>query len=384
MTSFYSILSYSFGNEDWRTEQKALQIKSDNHIVCVTASGDRPLNLLSLDCAKITAVDANSTQNHLLDLKKSAMKNLDYYSYIEFLGLTSNQKKKILPRKVFEDLNPESKEFWIKNMKMIEKGIIYQGQLEKSCANFSKFIYLMRGMRASKLTSFDDIEDQRKYIIKSWDKPFWRNTFKLFLNPKYSKYYIDDPGLCAYVSNDINPGEYIYDRMNQSLKSYLAKENPLFSLVLNGRVEKAGYSPYIMQEHCVNIKKRLDRLHYKSENMIDFLESQEEGSIDRFSFSDIASYMDEKSFNRMLRAMIKAAAPGARFCARQFLSDHSLDDDVKACLYRDEQLEQELEKEDRCFVYRFMTGEILKANQGAVDHSNEKDEKIPFHKEAAA
>ena len=384
MTSFYSILSYSFGNEDWRTEQKALQIESDNHVVCVTASGDRPLNLLSKDCAKITSVDANSTQTHLLDLKRAAMQNLDYHSYIEFLGLTSNQKKKKLPRKVFEDLTRESQDFWVNNMKLIEKGIIYQGQVERSCAHFARFIRLIRGMRASKLTSFNDLDEQREFVAKSWDKPFWRNTFKLILNPKYSKYYIDDPGLCAHVSPDINPGEYIYDRMNKSLNTYLAKENPLFSLVLNGYVEEAGYSPHIMQEYCPDIKSRLNRLEYKTQNMIDFLESQEEGSIDRFSFSDIASYMDEQSFNRMLRAMIKAAAPKARFCARQFLSDHTLDDDVAACLFRDHQLEKELEQEDRCFVYRFMTGEIMKTGLMEDDHSYKMSEMKPPQEEAAA
>lgn len=360
MSEFYTQLSYSFGNEDWRTEKKALQIEPDNHIVCITASGDRPLNLLANSCARVTSVDTNPIQNHLLELKRAAMKHLDFYSYIEFLGLTNNQKKKMLPRSIYESLSEDAKLYWVRNMKKIEQGIIYQGELEKMCINTAKITRLLRGRKMSTLTSFTNIEDQQAFIAKWWDRPFWKNAFKLLLNPKFSKYYIDDPGLTEYVAPNINPGEYIYERLTRNLNTYLAKENPLFSLVFNGMVVKEGYTPYLMQEYCTHIKPQLDKLVIYTKNMIAFLEEQPDDSIDRFSFSDIASYMDEKSFNRMLRAAIRCAKPKARFCIRQFLSDHKIDADLVKHLAREPHLEKQLESEDRCFVYRFMTGEIKK------------------------
>lgn len=63
MGLFYSRLSYSIGNEDWKTEQKALQITPEDRILCVTASGDRPLNLLYSNCKEIVSVDANPFKN---------------------------------------------------------------------------------------------------------------------------------------------------------------------------------------------------------------------------------------------------------------------------------------------------------------------------------
>jgi S-adenosylmethionine-diacylglycerol 3-amino-3-carboxypropyl transferase len=59
MANFYSRLSYSFGNEDWLTEHKALQIQPTDSVLCVTASGDRPLNLLTKELKALVAVDAN-------------------------------------------------------------------------------------------------------------------------------------------------------------------------------------------------------------------------------------------------------------------------------------------------------------------------------------
>ncbi len=358
LTDFYSQISYSFGNEDWRTEAKALDIRKDSHVVCVTASGDRPLNLLLNECAKITSIDANPIQSHLLELKRSALRTLDFQGYLDFLGVTEPNKKKMMPRKLYEDLPEESQAFWVKHMKKVENGIIYQGQVERVCKRIAKFIKIARGSKMSKLTSFDDIYEQREFVAKVWDKPLWRQIFKLALNPKYSKLYIDDPGLHAHLGEGIHPGEYIYDRMTESLYNFLAKENPLFSLVLNGEVMPSAFAPHMVKESALRIKSHLDNLEVVTANMIDYLEAAPKESIDRFSFSDIASYMDQASFNRMLRAMRRCAKKGARFCIRQFLSDHKLELDNSDHMARDAKLELELEKEDRCFLYRFIVGEI--------------------------
>lgn len=349
-------LGYSFGSEDWRTEQKALKIEPDNHVVCITSSGDRPLNLLSTNCLQITSVDVNPIQNHLLDLKRAAMLHLDYPSYLEFLGITNHQKGRSLPRKVFEELRDESKMFWIHNSRLIEKGVIYQGQLERSCSYFAQIMRLFRGLRPSKLTSFDDITQQREYLSKSWNKRYRSHFLKLALQSI-------DREVRAHVAPEVSSGQYIYSRIQQTLHRHLAKENPLFSLIVNGFVEKEAFSPHMLEEHIPEIQSRLNRLTIKTQNMIEFLEAQEAESIDRFSFSDIASYMDGASFNRMIRAAIRTARPGARFCIRQFMSDHQLDSDLTAYLAREPQLERELEEEDRSFVYRFMAGQIIKSRE---------------------
>ena len=83
---FYQRLSYSFGNEDPITEQRALKIQPTDTVVCVTASGDRPLNLLVDDCKKIYSIDINPIQNHLLELKKHAMKELDFEDYLSLVS----------------------------------------------------------------------------------------------------------------------------------------------------------------------------------------------------------------------------------------------------------------------------------------------------------
>ena len=87
MASFFSQLRYSFGNEDWQTEKEALDIKPQDVVLCITASGDRPLNLLTRECQRMVCVDANRIQNHLLELKAAAIAVLDYKTILDLLEL---------------------------------------------------------------------------------------------------------------------------------------------------------------------------------------------------------------------------------------------------------------------------------------------------------
>ena len=101
-------------------------------------------------------------------------------------------------------------------------------------------------------------------------------------------------------------------------------------------------------------------MEWKTANLLELLETSPPGSFTRFSFSDVPSYLKQPDFERLLRAMIHAAAPGARFCIRQFLSDHAIPTDLLSSVQREPELERKLENEDRTFVYRFIVGTVRK------------------------
>ena len=107
MASFFHRISYSFGNEDWRTEEKALAIEPGDRVVAVTASGDRPLHCLLGDPREVVAVDANANQNHVLRLKIAEMRQLDYERYVAFLGARPCKHRNELFAEVRKGLDAE-------------------------------------------------------------------------------------------------------------------------------------------------------------------------------------------------------------------------------------------------------------------------------------
>ena len=357
-TPFFTRLSYSFGNEDWQTEQKALKLKPTDRVLCITGSGDRPLNLLSANPQEVVAIDANPIQNHLLALKKAALSELSFEEYLNFLGAKSGDNREAQFQKVSTQLDQDSKDFWTKNKKMILKGILYQGALEKRLGWMSSTIRWLRPRKVEQLFAFDNLEEQKQYVEKHWDKPLFKKVMKIALHPKLTKPTFNDPGLYANLPPGLNSGAYLYDCIQRYLRSSLAKESLLLSLILNKQVPEEAFAPYLVEKPALFIKKKLSALTPVTADLIEYLEKAPAQSFDAFSMADVASYLDVGSYERLLKAIKRAAKPGARFCLRQFLSAHPMPETFLAGFKREHLLEKQLGDEDRCFVFRFIVGTI--------------------------
>ncbi|KIC72030.1 hypothetical protein DB41_AA00110 [Neochlamydia sp. TUME1] len=363
---FFSRLSYSFGNEDWRSEQEALKIKTGDRVLSITASGDRPLHLLLDDCEEIVSIDANPIQNHLLNLKCVAMQHLSYKEYIEFLGAVPARKQRLHTfQKLLPHFEEKSRHYWINKKKMIEKGVLYQGVVEKKCQSIvAPLLRILRGKKVDKLFEFSDLKEQQEFVKKAWDKVYWRKLFDLSLNSALARLLlrciVSDPGLYNHLNGATRVGSYLYRRMHNSLMHNLAKESLLFSLIFKGKVAPEAFPPYLTQEGVSIIKKRTHRLKVKNIDVVTFLETSPANSFDCFSLSDVASYLSPKNFAKMMQEVLRVAKPQARFSIRQFLSNHQLPENLVSSFARDGELEDRLEKKDRCFVYRYMAGTISK------------------------
>lgn len=360
MANFYSRLSYSFGNEDWETEAKALKVKSGDRVVCVTASGDRPLNLMVNDFNEIIAIDSNPFQNALFDLKKCAMQYLPYPEYLSFMGADPNQDRLNTFRELAKYLDPVSLKIWEKHLKKITNGVLFEGAVEKLLKVASKVLNGIRGKKIQKLFSYDDIEQQRKFLKDEWQTYALQKSFEILLNPYLSRFFIKDPGLYAYIDPKIHVGKYLHDRLHTSLNYTLAKESVLLSLIFRGTVERTSYPPYLSQSGVHVIKPKLDKVSYQTTDINSYLEQAKSSSFDCYSISDVASYLDKNNFSKLIAHIYRTAKKGARFCLRQFLSCHQIPDFHAHAFQRDYALEKQLEKEDRCLVYRFMVGTIVK------------------------
>ncbi|MDR3492234.1 MAG: DUF3419 family protein [Gammaproteobacteria bacterium] len=355
---FYNYLNYSLGNEDWGVEEQALRVNPGDAVVCVTASGDRPLHLLMTECAEIVSIDMNSIQNYLLELKIAAITHLDFDQYTAFLGLNSTTHRYTIFQYLIPHLSPATVQHWDKNKKMIERGILFQGRIERLTHFSSKIIKLFRHKKINTLFEYTDLSSQREYIANEWDTLAWRKIFEVLLNPTFSKLMLKDPGLNSYT--DMHPGKYIYQKMLAYLQNNLASKSALLQLMLLGKILPSAYFPYLTFEGYTKIRKNTERLTYKTGNMIDYLNLHAINKFDCFSMSDIASYMPQDIFDKLLLSMYKAAKPKARFCLREFTSKRNMSEAMKNSFVRNEILEHKLEHEESNFVYRFMVGEIQK------------------------
>lgn len=359
--AFYSRLSYSIGNEDWKTEMKALKIQPQDRVLAVTASGDRPLNLLSSGCLQILAIDTNPAQNALCELKKIALAELEHEKYLAFLGVLPTTFRREIFQQLKSKLDYDTLSYWENNLRKILQGILYQGAVEKWLKRTATALQWVVGPKIDRLFNCATLEEQQNYVKEKWNPRALKRLLSVALHPQLTRFVLKDPGLYAYVDPELSISNYIHNKALHSLQHFPVKENIILSLICKGKVYEEAFSPYLTLEGTKEIQPHLAKLSCKTANLITYLDECEEESMDCFSFSDIASYMSQEDFRRLCFGLYKAARPGARFCIRQFLSPYQIPPELTPYLQRDLALEAELEREDRCFVYRFFAGRVIKS-----------------------
>lgn len=349
--AFLSTLNYSSCNEDWETERRALRIGPGDRILCVAGSGDRPLHLLLDAPAGIVAIDFNANQIRLLELKIAALTTFDYDEYVEFLGL--HEPTRDLDA-LAARLPAPLRDFW---RSFDGEPVLYSGRWERYYRALSRLSRMMRGRTIRDLLSIKDLDEQRAFVRDRWDRWWWRLTFDVLCSRGFSRLFLADPAFYANVDPHLGIGRYIYDGMLRVLDRRLARENFMLALVLAGRLSPHDLPPYLRAESFGPLRELAHRIETRAADLVGFLEKTDE-RFTRFSFSDVPSYLRPAGFGRLLDGMVRSAAPGARFCIRQFLTGHRVPGRFDGILRREPELEEELRREDRAFAYRFIVGTI--------------------------
>jgi S-adenosylmethionine-diacylglycerol 3-amino-3-carboxypropyl transferase len=356
--SFLETLNYSSVNEDWRTEAAALHLDRASSVLCVTGSGDRPLDLLVLDPARVTAIDLIPAQTHLLHLKIAALDRLDYEEYGAFLGIfkaTESWRDDVWHR-LATYIPGEAREYFDRRPELIRTGIIYGGRWERYFRRVSTIARFLRGRLIRDLFSFTEIDEQRRFILEQWGTPVWRLAYSAVCSTLTSHVFLRDPAFYAHAA--VRPGPMIYDRMVAVLNRYLARENFMVSLLFQGRLPGLDLPPYLTPEGHRIIRARLDRLEIVTADLLAFLTAERRGQFTHYSLSDVPSYLTAGAFNRLLEGVLRASPPGGRLVIRQFLTRYEPEERISERFIRHLDLETDLAAIDRSFVYDFLIGEV--------------------------
>lgn len=362
MPSFFETLNYSSVNEDWRTEAAALQLRPSDHVLCVTGSGARPLDLLALGPERVTAIECNPAQAALLRLKMAALQALTFDEYAAFLGLTPAEPKWRLS--VLARLAPELEQcavFWQRQRASVAKGVLYAGRWERHYRRVSRLARLVRPQRIHALFECSDLQSQRVLLASHWDTWWWRKTYDVLCSPIVARVLFGDPAFYAHVR--VTVGRFIYERMLASLRHTLARENFMVSLALRGTLTPLDLPPHLTRDGARTIRERLTRLELVTGNVVEHLQAEEPPHYSRFSLSDVPSFLTQTQFERLLDGVVRAGMPGARFCIRQFLTRQTIPQSLQEQVVRETALEQRLAQEDHAFAYDFIVGTV--ARRGA-------------------
>lgn len=357
LAAFSGTLNYTAVNEDWRMECRALQIRPDDRVFCVTG-GSRSLVLLPADPARVVSLDMNPCQTHWLELQRAALRRMGCAEFRAFVGLDRGHGRIGQLRRLLPELPEPSRRYWQAHGACVRRGALYQGRWERHHQRIARLVRAARPEVVRRLLASRDLEQQRAVARALWDRPWWQRVVRVLCSPRLARCAFGDPAFYAHVSPDLCVGDYLYARFKGALERHWVRQSFMLSFLLEGRYGGGDLPPHLDEALYEQVRRRVDRIEARTGDVCEYLESVPPRSFTRFSLSDTPSYMPTEEVGRMLRAMVRAAAPGARFCIRQFLSDHRMPELAGACLRRERWLEQELEQDDRAFAYRFLVGTV--------------------------
>lgn len=346
-------LLFGMSWEDPESDRGALRITSGDSILTIASGGCNTLSLLLDNPRRISAVDINPTQSHLLDLKCAAVRRLDAGDLHAFLGITPSTRRREMFESLVADLQEDSLAYWRERLQAIDEGIIHQGRFERFLRRFRSFLTLLQGkQRIERLFESKSIEEQRDYFDRTWNTLRWRTLFRLVFNKRVlakrglvNGYFRFDDGSTSFA-------ESFFNRARRALREIPISSNYFLAQYLLGRyMTEAALPLYLRRENLPIIRERLDRIELVTADAKQWLAAQPAQSIDGFSLSNISELMDLADTTETFEQIARTACSGARICFRNLMVPREVPAHLKERIRLQQDVSRRLLEEDRSFVY---------------------------------
>jgi len=361
MNDFFNNLNYSSVNEDSNSEIRALNIKEDDKIFCISGSGTRSLDLLTQLPSQIVSVDYNPCQNFLLELKMAAIKVLEYEDCLRFLGVSHSERRDQIYLNIRPFISSDALYYWDKNSEIIKQGVVYKGRWEQYFKLLSLFLNLTRKYLSQKLFSCSSVLEQNKLWNNHWDNYYWQTFLRLVSSRIGWKYFLRDPGFYKYVPEEFSIYEYLNKRFNSASENFLFNQSPFATLLLKGKLDASkSLPPHLQKQNFAKLKESLSRIKIVTASLINYLKDSKNEKFNAFSLSDISSYAGLKDYKKMWTTIFESSLEGALICERQFLVKREIPQIIAKKFERDQVLENELAKTDNSIFYTFIVAEKVR------------------------
>jgi S-adenosylmethionine-diacylglycerol 3-amino-3-carboxypropyl transferase len=355
----FSIIRYAQCWEDADVLLDALDVQPGDVCLSIASAGENTLALLARNPGRVVAVDLSASQLACLALRVAAFRELTHAELLELVGSLPSARRDALYRRCRPALSPEVRAFWDSRGADVAAGVGGAGKFEQYFALFrTRVLPLVQSRgRIERLLRGGTREEREEFYERHWDNWRWRLMFRAF----FSRYVMGrlgrDPGFFKYVEGSI--GGRLLGRARYAVTALDPAANPYLQWILTGR-HLTALPLALRPEYFETIRANLDRLEWHCGSLEDYLQTQDQASIDRFNLSDIFEYMSPENTERVLDRVALCGRAGGRLAYWNTLVPRSRPDSLSDRLQPLPELADRLHREDKAFFYtRFVVEEIL-------------------------
>ncbi len=321
-------LVYNTCWEDPRLDRVALQLTADDNVLVITSAGCNALDYVLDGPNHVHAVDMNPRQNALLELKKSAIRELSFPDFFRMFGegYLPGVCKRYAPT-LRKHLSERSRAFWDKRIKWFDnsrRSFYYRG----TSGSFARMIrmYTDRFIKVRPeiegLLAARSIEEQQDiYFNKMYDK-FWTGLMKFTMNRDTTMSMLGVPKAQRRQIESQYPGglvKYIQDCVEAVFARLPMNDNYFWRLYMNGAYTRECCPEYLREENYHRLRDGLlDCVTTHTDSVQGFLENFD-GRISRFILLDHMDWLSDHFFPYLegeWQAIVNRATPDARILWR--------------------------------------------------------------------
>jgi S-adenosylmethionine-diacylglycerol 3-amino-3-carboxypropyl transferase len=355
--------------EDPAVDLEALAITPDCHVVTIASGGCNVLSYLTADPRAITAVDLNTAHIALNRLKIVAAQRLPgHAAFHRFFGQADRPENvEAYRRYVAPHLDETSRRYWEgrdligrKRIAGFAKGFYKRGLLG-GFIGLGHLIARLYRIDPSAILAAKSMEEQRA-IFEAKFAPFFDKTFVRWMMDQPASLFglgIPPAQYDALAADDPQGiGAALRQRLEKLACDFAISDN-YFAWQAFGRGYGDGPAaplpPYLAPENYVSVISRIDRVEVRHANMVDYLDTMPDASLDRYVLLDAQDWMTDAQLERLWTAITRTARPGARVLFRTGATPDLLPGRVPNAIlgrwtYHAEQ-SRDLTRRDRSAVY---------------------------------
>lgn len=288
----------------------ALGPQKNSTLVSVCSAGDNALAMLTLDPARVVAVDLSAAQIACLNIRISAYRELTHAEFLELMGSRPSARRGDLFDQTARNVSRAEQQFWVgQRDEVIAHGLGGIGKFERYFRLFRKWMLPLAQSRQTIDGVFVSrpLEQRRQFVETRWENWRWKILLKFFFSNTVMGRLGRDPAFFDHVEGSL--ADHVARRIRHAAINLDAAFNPYLHWILKGSHADALPLPW-RPEHFETIRSRLDRIDAQCGSIEGLLEEGEKA--DGFNLSDIFEYMDETVFSEVYRSILDASNPGAR------------------------------------------------------------------------
>jgi len=301
-------LRYGLVWESAATLYEALDLQPDDHALVITSAGCNALNALLAGPRRITAIDLNPVQNHLLRLKLHAIAHHPPAVLRGLLGLDGPAAVATAAGVLRASLPPAEAATLAGCLHQHPRGLLLAGQLEGYVTGFVPSLPAEWQHRLRGILAYESVGKQQGYFAGELDQPAFRRAFiDYFDAANLSRGR--DPRLFRYAADA--GGATFYERLRRHLGGQLARDNFFLRFFFFGPegLPEHLLPPCYQAAHHATLRARLPRLRLRTGEATAFLLSAAGQSVSKASLSNIFEYVSPAEFARVSAALAARPAP---------------------------------------------------------------------------